>query len=45
MCAWGLENIALRQQQGEEIMLLENKESVLDSLPLDSIIEKKENLK
>jgi DNA-binding HxlR family transcriptional regulator len=44
MCAWGRENIALRQQQGEEIMLLENKESVLDSLPLDSIIEKKENL-
>lgn len=44
MCAWGRENIALRQQQGEEIMLLENKESVFDSLPLDSIIEKKENL-
>ncbi|WP_418038717.1 winged helix-turn-helix transcriptional regulator [Paenibacillus xylanilyticus] len=45
MCAWGRDNIALRQQQGEEIMLLENKESVLDSIPLDSIIEKKENLK
>ncbi|MEK4437475.1 winged helix-turn-helix transcriptional regulator [Paenibacillus sp. FSL K6-2862] len=45
MCAWGRENIALRQQQGEEIILMENKESVLDSLPLDSIIEKKENLK
>ncbi|WP_337032702.1 helix-turn-helix domain-containing protein [Paenibacillus illinoisensis] len=45
MCAWGRDNIALRQQQGEEIILLENKESVLDSLPLDSIIEKKENLK
>lgn len=44
MCAWGRENIALRQQQGEEIILLENKESVLDLLPLDSIIEKKENL-
>ncbi|PAF30490.1 helix-turn-helix domain-containing protein [Paenibacillus sp. 7516] len=44
MCAWGRENIVLRQQQGEEIMLLENKESVLDLLPLDSIIEKKENL-
>ncbi|MBM6385012.1 winged helix-turn-helix transcriptional regulator [Paenibacillus sp. 7523-1] len=45
MCAWGRENIALRQQHGEEIILMENKESVLDSLPLDSIIEKKENLK
>ncbi|MBY0220719.1 helix-turn-helix domain-containing protein [Paenibacillus illinoisensis] len=44
MCAWGRDNIALRQQQGEEIMLLENKESVLDLIPLDSIIEKKENL-
>ncbi|PYY26961.1 winged helix-turn-helix transcriptional regulator [Paenibacillus illinoisensis] len=44
MCAWGRENIALRQQQGEEIILMENKESVLDLLPLDSIIEKKENL-
>ncbi|MEW4426816.1 helix-turn-helix domain-containing protein [Paenibacillus pabuli] len=45
MCAWGRENIALIQQHGEEIILMENKESVLDSLPLDSIIEKKENLK
>ncbi|MHA7582255.1 winged helix-turn-helix transcriptional regulator [Paenibacillus vandeheii] len=26
LCTWGRENIALRQQQGEEIILLENKE-------------------
>ncbi|NUU77765.1 winged helix-turn-helix transcriptional regulator [Paenibacillus xylanilyticus] len=26
MCGWGRENIALRQQQGEDIVLLENKE-------------------
>ncbi|MFE6076917.1 winged helix-turn-helix transcriptional regulator [Paenibacillus sp. NPDC057886] len=26
MCTWGRENISLRQQRGEEIILLENKE-------------------
>ncbi|MCP1422362.1 DNA-binding HxlR family transcriptional regulator [Paenibacillus xylanexedens] len=27
MCAWGRDNIALRQQRGEDIVLLENNDS------------------